>query len=62
MDIDTLDVFTIDITAQVVTFVDDQTTFAMAMSHTCKRSAINACTNNQIVVLLIHNSLIFLQK
>ena len=36
--------------------------FDVPVSHTSKSGAINACTNNQIVILFIHNSLIFLQK
>jgi hypothetical protein len=62
MDIDTLDVFTIDVSAQVIALIDDQTTLTLTMCHTGESGTIDTSTDNQIIILLIHISLIFLQK
>ena len=62
MDIDTLDVLTIDVSAQVIALIDDQTTLTLSVSHTCKSGTIDTSTDNQIIILLILISLIFLQK
>ena len=62
MDIDTFDILTIDVSPQVRTLIDDQTTLTLSVSHTCKSGTIDTSTDNQIIILLIHISLIFLQK
>ena len=62
MDIDTFDILTIDVPPQVRTLIDDQTTLTLSVSHTCKSGTIDTSTDNQIIILLIHISLIFLQK
>jgi hypothetical protein len=62
MDIDTLDVLTIDITTQMVALVDDQTLLAVKTGHAGKSGTIDAGSNNQIVVTFLHIHTIFLQK
>jgi hypothetical protein len=62
MDINALDVLTIDVSAQMIALVDDQATLTLTVRHTGKSSTIDTCSDNQIVILFIHYSLIFLQK
>ena len=62
MDIDALDILTIDVPSQMIAFVYHQTTLTLTMSHTGKSGTIDTSTDNQIIILFIHNSRNFLQK
>jgi hypothetical protein len=62
MDIDAFDVFAINIAPEMITLVNNQTTFTMTVSHTGKCSTIDTGSNDQIIILFTHISLIFLQK
>ena len=57
MYIDALNVLTIDISTQMIALIDDQTTLTLPMSHARKRSTIYTGSNDQIIILFIHNSL-----
>ena len=62
MNIDSLNILTIDVSTKMMTLVDYKTTFTMTVRHTGKGGAINTGPNNQLVVLFVHKLFIFLQK